>query len=103
MIPEQDAQGYLKTFDAWTEQVAVELADAEGLTLTSEHWEVIVFLRQYYADFLIAPAVRVLSRALSRRLGPEKGDRDYLDRLFPAGPAKQACKIAGLPRPTGCI
>jgi hypothetical protein len=68
--------------------------------MTDQHWEVINFLRDYYNEFQIAPAVRVLTKAIGKKLGPEKGTSQYLYDLFPYGPAKQACKIAGLPKPT---
>ena len=61
------------------------------------------FLRDYYNEFQIAPAVRVLTKAIGKKLGPDKGNSQYLYELFPYGPAKQACKIAGLPKPTGCV
>ena len=51
----------------------------------------------------IAPAVRVLTKAIGKKLGADKGTSEYLYGLFPYGPGKQACKIAGLPKPTGCI
>ena len=71
--------------------------------MTENHWEVINFLRDYYEEYQVAPAVRVLTKAIKKTLGPEKGNSQYLYGLFPAGPATQACKIAGLPKPTGCV
>ena len=71
--------------------------------MTEQHWEVVNFLREYYNEYQIAPAVRVLTKAIGKKLGPDKGNSKYLYELFPYGPAKQACKIAGLPKPTGCI
>ena len=71
--------------------------------MTTEHWEVIDLLLQYHEDYQIAPAIRVLVEQMKKKFGAEKGDQKYLDQLFPYGPAKQACKIGGLPKPTGCI
>ncbi|MHB9117650.1 MAG: TusE/DsrC/DsvC family sulfur relay protein [Burkholderiales bacterium] len=98
-----DEEGYLVDLSQWTEDAAVYLAAEEKVDLTEQHWEVINFLREYYNDYQIAPAVRVLTKAIGKKLGPEKGNSKYLYELFPYGPAKQACKIAGLPKPTGCI
>ena len=71
--------------------------------MNDEHWEVVNFLRDYYDEYQIAPAIRVLVKALKKTMGKDKGSNKYLYTLFPYGPAKQACKIAGLPKPTGCI
>ena len=79
------------------------LAVEEKVEHDRKHWEVVNFLREYYDEYQIAPAVRVLTKAIGKKLGPEKGNNKYLYELFPYGPAKQACKIAGLPKPTGCI
>lgn len=98
-----DEDGYLTNLAEWNLAVAAALAEQEGVTMTEQHWEVVNFLRDYYTEFQIAPAVRVLAKAIGRKLGPEKGNSQYLYELFPYGPAKQACKIAGLPKPTGCI
>ena len=87
----------------WDEDIAKVLAEGEKVEMTPNHWEVVNFLRDYYNEFQIAPAVRVLTKAIGKKLGPEKGNSQYLYELFPYGPAKQACKIAGLPKPTGCI
>ncbi len=100
---ETDEEGYLINLSDWDEDVAQVLAQSENVALTDAHWEVINFLREYYNEYQIAPAVRVLTKAIGKKLGPEKGNSKYLYELFPYGPAKQACKIAGLPKPTGCI
>jgi TusE/DsrC/DsvC family sulfur relay protein len=100
---EVDEEGYLVNLNDWNEDVAVYLAQTENVTLTEQHWEVLNFLRDYYNEFQIAPAVRVLTKAIGKKLGAEKGNSQYLYELFPYGPAKQACKIAGLAKPTGCV
>ena len=102
-VYETDEEGYLVNLSDWNEEVAKYLAAEEKIELTDAHWEVINFLREYYNDYQIAPAIRVLTKAIGKKLGPEKGNSKYLYELFPYGPAKQACKIAGLPKPTGCI
>lgn len=98
-----DEEGYLVNFAAWDRSVAEELARSDGLMLSAAHWEVIEFLRKYYYDYHVAPAIRILVKVVGKKLGPEKGNSQYLHELFPLGPAKQACRYAGLPKPTGCI
>jgi len=100
---EVDEEGYLTNINDWDKDVAEALAKSENIEMTENHWEVIDFLREYYNEYQIAPAVRVLTKAIGKKLGPDKGNSKYLYELFPYGPAKQACKIAGLPKPTGCI
>jgi TusE/DsrC/DsvC family sulfur relay protein len=100
---ELDEEGYLTNLADWSEDVAQILADQDELKLTDNHWEVVNFLREYYDEYQIAPAVRVLTKAIGKKLGAEKGTSKYLYELFPYGPAKQACRYAGLPKPTGCI
>lgn len=98
-----DEEGYLLNLADWSEEVAEICARNDDTTLTSAHWEVINFLREYYNEYQIAPAVRILTKAIAKKLGTEKGSSKYLYELFPHGPAKQACKYAGLPKPTGCV
>jgi tRNA 2-thiouridine synthesizing protein E len=100
---ETDEEGYLVNLGDWTEDAAKVLAKQDDLELTESHWEVINFLREYYAEYQIAPAVRVLTKAIGKKLGKDKGNSKYLYELFPYGPAKQACRFAGLPKPTGCV
>jgi tRNA 2-thiouridine synthesizing protein E len=100
---ETDEEGYLVNLADWNEDVANFLAKQESVDLGPNHWEVVNFLREYYTEYQIAPAIRVLTKAIGKKLGADKGNNKYLYELFPYGPAKQACKIAGLPKPTGCV
>ena len=98
-----DEEGYLVDLSEWSETVADKMAVDDGCDLSDNHWEVINFLREYYEEYQVAPAVRVLTKSIGRKLGKDKGNSKYLYELFPYGPAKQACKYAGLPKPTGCV
>jgi len=100
---ETDEEGYLINLAEWNEAIAGVIATLESVEMSPSHWEVVNFLRDYYNEYQIAPAVRVLTKAIGKQLGPDKGNSKYLYELFPYGPAKQACKIAGLPKPTGCV
>jgi tRNA 2-thiouridine synthesizing protein E len=100
---EADEEGYLVDLSAWNKELAELIAQDENIEMNDDAWEVVNFLRNYYEEYQIAPAVRVLTKAVKKKLGAEKGNSKYLYELFPYGPAKQACKIAGLPKPTGCI
>lgn len=100
---EHDEEGYITDVGQWNMDLAQIIADAEGLDMTDEHWAVVNFLREYYNEYQIAPAVRVLVKAIKKQFGADKGSNKYLYELFPYGPAKQACKVAGLPKPTGCV
>ena len=100
---ETDEDGYLLNLDQWNKDVAAYLAEEEGVAMSDVHWEVVNFLREYYDEYKIAPMIRILTKAIGKKLGKEKGNTKYLYELYPGGPAKQACKIAGLPKPTGCV
>lgn len=99
---ELDENGFMKDWQKWNKDVAEALAKGEGIALSKEHWEIIKFLRGYYEKYQIAPMIRILVKETQKNLGPDK-DLKYIYKLFPSGPAKQACKIAGLPKPTGCV
>ena len=90
---EVDENGFLLYMSDWSRAVAAGMASHDGIELDAEHWEVILFLREYYLEYRIAPAMRVLKRVLEKRLGPDKASTPYLYELFPFGPAK----------PTGCV
>lgn len=94
---EIDEDGFIQQPELWDESVALELAKTEGVTaLTPEHWNVINYLRKYFQDFGVAPMIRKLCKDTGCPL-----KRMY--ELFPSGPAKGACKVAGLAKPTGCV
>ena len=90
--------GFLQKPDEWNEAVALALAKAEeGLDeLTEEHWKVINYIRDYYLEKNLAPMVRKVCKNSGFSL-------KYIFALFPSGPAKGACKLAGLPKPDGCV
>lgn len=98
-----DAEGYLCNLQDWSPVVAQQLAAQDNVTLTEAHWEIIYFLRDYYAQYQIAPPMRTLTRKIGAILGQDKASSRYLYRLFPYGPAKQASRYAGLPKPTRCL
>ena len=98
-----DEEGYITNLSDWSKDLAEVIAKNENIDMDEEHWEVVNFLRDYYEEYQIAPAVRVLIKSVKKSMGPEKGNNKYMYELFPYGPAKQACKIAGLPKPTGCV
>ena len=100
---ETDEEGYLANLNDWNKDLAEAMATEDKINLSEDHWEIINFLREYYEEYQVAPAVRVLTKAVGKKLGKEKGNSKYLYELFPYGPGKQACKFAGLPKPTGCV
>lgn len=100
---ELDDDGYLINWQEWNEDLAAHMASLDGINLSDAHWEVIKFLRNYFMQYQIAPMIKILVKEIGKVMGPEKGNTKYLYELFPGGPAKQACKFAGLPKPTGCV
>ncbi|MFI8739806.1 TusE/DsrC/DsvC family sulfur relay protein [Stutzerimonas zhaodongensis] len=98
-----DQEGFLVDLDDWSEPVAEALANAEGITLQAEHWEILRVLREFYQEFQLSPATRPLIKYTALKLGPEKGNSMHLNRLFKGTPAKLAAKLAGLPKPSNCI
>jgi tRNA 2-thiouridine synthesizing protein E len=100
---ETDKQGYLLDHTSWTAALAPIIAAQENITLSEQHWEVITFVRNFYVEYNTSPAIRMLVKAMAKALGEDKGNSLYLYTLFPKGPAKQATKIAGLPKPARCI
>lgn len=98
-----DKHEYLANLTDWSPELAEHIASLEGIELSPEHWEVVYFVRQFYEEYDTSPAMRVLVKAIGVSLGADKANSRYLYKLFPKGPAKQATRIAGLPKPAKCI
>ena len=92
-----DDDGFMESPELWNAEVALALASTEGIeALSEEHWKLVNYLRDYYLQFGVAPMIRKLCK--------ETGiDLKRVYELFPSGPAKGACKVAGLPKPSGCV
>ena len=99
----RDADGFLCDLTDWNTRAAEIIAAEEGITLTDAHHEVILALRDFYAQFGLSPAMRPLTKYLKEKLGKDKSTSIYLLQLFPGSPAKIAAKIAGLPKPDNCL
>ena len=95
---ETDNEGYLLEPDYGDEVVRV-IAAAEGITLTDAHWKVVNYLRDEYREHGHTPNFRNLLKGVAA-LMPGTDSKELYD-LFPAGPAKQGAKVAGLPQPLG--
>ncbi|MFC1730040.1 TusE/DsrC/DsvC family sulfur relay protein [candidate division KSB1 bacterium] len=92
-----DEDGFMEEPEFWTEAIAAALATTEGVDdLTPDHWKVVNYLRDYYEKFNVAPMIRKLCKETGFSL-------KEIYELFPSGPAKGACKVAGLAKPTGCV
>lgn len=100
---ETTEEGFLSDLNDWEEKVATILAEKENIELTHLHWEIILYIRHYYQTFQHLPNARVFTKAIKKEFGEEKGNSRYLHKLFPLGPLKYACKIAGLPKPPTCL
>jgi tRNA 2-thiouridine synthesizing protein E len=95
---ELNEEGFLVQPEVWTEGLALELARSEeGLeALGDQHWAVLRFIRAHYLEHGTAPMVRAMCKSTGVPL-------KAIYELFPSGPAKGACKLAGLPKPDGCV
>jgi tRNA 2-thiouridine synthesizing protein E len=94
---EIDEDGFIQDPGQWDDNVALALAKTENVEeMTEDHWKVVRYLRDYYLQFGIAPMIRKLCKETGYPL-------KQIYELFPSGPAKGGCKVAGLPKPTGCV
>jgi len=94
---EIDEDGFIQESEKWNQALAEDLAKTENASPMSEdHWKLVNYLRDYFLKFGIAPPIRMVVKQTGF-------DLKRIYQLFPSGPAKGACKVAGLPKPTGCV
>lgn len=98
-----DKDGNLENLDDWNEEAATALALEAAIELSPAHWEVLHIIRDFHSRRGLSPVMRILVKLVEKELGPEKGNSLYLLRLFPDSPARTACRIAGVPRPSNCL
>ncbi|MBD3656101.1 MULTISPECIES: TusE/DsrC/DsvC family sulfur relay protein [Marinobacter] len=102
--PPRNSEGFLESAADWTPEIAAQIAQESNLNLNEKHWEIIEVLRSFYTKHEVSPpSNRLFVKAVKEALGEDKGNSIYLMQLFPGTPAKTACRIAGLPRPTNCL
>jgi len=99
---EVDEDGFIQEPEKWNKEVAEDLGKLEAQyapgqdKMSEDHWTIVDYLRDYYLQFEIAPPIRMVTRKTGI-------DLKTIYQLFPKGPAAGACKVAGLPKPTGCV
>ena len=94
---ELDEGGFMQEPDQWSRALAEELAKSENAyPMNENHWKIVDYIRAYYLKFGVAPPMRMVVKKTGIELR-------QIYQLFPSGPAKGACRVAGLPKPTGCI
>jgi tRNA 2-thiouridine synthesizing protein E len=91
-----DGDGFMVHPEIWNDEIALQIAATDGIQMTDQHWAVVRVIRTSYEEKGIAPMVRTLCKETGLKL------KDIYD-LFPLGPARGACRIAGLPKPEGCV
>ena len=94
---EIDEDGFIQEPEKWDKAVAEDIAKTEeAYPMSEDHWKVVNYLRNYFLEFEIAPPIRMITKQTGI-------DLKTVYKLVPGGPAKGACKVAGLPKPTGCV
>ena len=101
-VAEFDSDGYLIS-GAWTSDLAQKIADRMDIQLTSEHWQVIYSVREYYEKSSRSPSMRPLVKLVKNQFGEALGNSIALARLFPPPTSGSVAKISGLPKPSDCL
>ena len=92
-----DGDGFLSDPTVWNEEVARLIAKYDGITeMTEKHWAIVNFIRRNWEEKGMAPMIRLICQTTGVRL-------KEIYQLFPLGPARGACRVAGLPKPNGCV
>lgn len=102
-LPARSGDGFLLDATEWKECMAQPLLADTPIILDDRHWEIILFIRGYHAQYHHLPNNRMFIKAVQVSLGPEKGASHNLNLLFDGNPVRNACLAAGLPKPPGCL
>lgn len=103
IMPARTMDGFLLDRGTWQPAIAELIAAEENISLSLSHWEIIYYLRAFYAEYNMSPSIRTLLNGLKAKYPEKNINSIYLQQLFPSSPAQQANKIAGLPKPIRCI
>lgn len=102
-IVETNEQGFLNNIDDWDEEFAKQIADRDGIELFVDHWELILYFREFYHDNLVNPTMHQMVMTLGKRKDKHFHDlkeyEKHIYKLFPTDPIHELCKLAGLPMP----
>jgi tRNA 2-thiouridine synthesizing protein E len=102
-IIETNNQGFICNLDDWNEEFAAKLAESEGIKLYTDHWELILYFRDYYQEYLVTPTMHDLVLTLGKQKNKHFHDlkeyEKHIYKLFPTNPIHEICKLAGLPMP----
>lgn len=97
VLIEFDMDGFMLDPDLWSDEVAAAIAREEGIEeMTEDHWKIVNFIRNYWKEHDRAPEIRLIVKEVGIGLR-------QIYKLFTSGPARGACRVAGLPKPDGCV
>ena len=99
---ETNAQGFLSNLDEWSEDYTEKMAEQDGIELYNDHWELILYFREYFNENQTTPTMHKVVRELGKQnqhFHDQKAYEKHIYRLFPSDPAHEVCKLAGLPMP----
>ena len=92
---DRDNEGFMLDPEKWNENIAIEISEQEGISLTEHHWRIIRFIRTHYEEKRVVPETRVVLRYLKENVSAESATRRHLHELFPYGYGQQGCKSRG--------
>lgn len=101
-VVEFDSDGYLVS-GSWSRNLAQQIAAKMDVQLTSEHWQVINCVREYFEQSSRSPSMRPLVRLVRSQVDEKLGSSIALARLFPPPTSGSVAKISGLPKPSDCL
>jgi tRNA 2-thiouridine synthesizing protein E len=98
-----DDNGHLLDLNQWSQSIGEQLAKKDNLTLTEQHWQIILLVRDIFIQTGTTPPMRLLIKAVKHEISEECANSRYLYQLFPDGPVRLASKYAGIPKPKHCL